>query len=221
MPRKKSVLRRTVILETAKRLFSIQGFERTSMSQLAASMQVPVGSVYTYFPSKDALFSVIVEEGWNQFLETLRSGFNSLECQGSDKHTQPLQKLAFLIKVVLPELFRDADLIAILLSASGTLHHLDDKLSYLSNLIAGILEEYQSNKEDLVQSDSASIRTGLSVMLLGSLETVRLNHQTGLAINQDEIIKFLCASVEHVLGCQLPASLISFDSMDSNEQAMP
>ena len=210
MPRKKSELRRTVILETAKRLFSAEGFERTSMSLLAKSMQVPVGSVYTYFPSKDALLSAIVEEGWSQFIDMVESGFTRVNEQIHDKDERPLQKISFLVSVLLPELFRDADLIAILLSESGKPHHLDEKLSYLSTLIAGILDEFQAAEPDRVDLDSASIRTGLSVMLLGSLETVRLNHQTGLAIDQNEIIRLLVASVEHVLGCRLPAPSIFF-----------
>ncbi|MCE1205835.1 MAG: TetR/AcrR family transcriptional regulator [Spirochaetia bacterium] len=210
MPRKKSELRRTVILETAKRLFSAEGFERTSMSLLAKSMQVPVGSVYTYFPSKDALLSAIVEEGWSQFIDMVESGFTRVNEQIHDKAERPLQKISFLVSVLLPELFRDADLIAILLSESGKPHHLDEKLSYLSTLIAGVLDEFQAAESGRGDLDSASIRTGLSVMLLGSLETVRLNHQTGLAIDQNEIIRFLVASVEHVLGCRLPAPSISF-----------
>jgi len=210
MPRKKSELRRTVIIETAKRLFSAEGFERTSMNLLARSMQVPVGSVYTYFPSKDALLSAIVEEGWSQFIDTLESGFSQVNEHVPDDHERPLQKLSFLVLVLLPQLFRDADLIAILLSESGKPHHLDEKLSYLSNLIAGILDEFQAAEPGRTDLDSASIRTGLSVMLLGSLETVRLNHQTGLAIDQNEIIRFLCASVEHVLGCRLPVPSVSF-----------
>lgn len=210
MPRKKSELRRTVILETAKRLFSSQGFERTSMSLLAKSMQVPVGSVYTYFSSKNALLSAIIEEGWSQFLNTVESGFLQVDEQVPDNQDRALQKLSFLVLVLLPELFKDADLIAILLSESGKPHHLDEKLSYLSNLIAGILDEFLAAKPGRAKLNSASIRTGLSVMLLGSLETVRLIHQTSLAIDQNEIIKFLCASIEQVLGCQLSAPLVSF-----------
>ncbi len=54
--------RRSQILEAALRLFSERGFEATSMDSLAAAAGVAKGTLYLYFPTKDALRDAIFDE---------------------------------------------------------------------------------------------------------------------------------------------------------------
>ena len=58
MPRvtKEPEERRQEILDTAMRLFREQGYERTSISDIARAMGVAQGLCYRYFPSKEAMF---------------------------------------------------------------------------------------------------------------------------------------------------------------------
>jgi AcrR family transcriptional regulator len=46
---------RSLIVETAIRLFGEQGYEKTTMRAIASAAGVSVGNAYYYFPSKDAL----------------------------------------------------------------------------------------------------------------------------------------------------------------------
>jgi AcrR family transcriptional regulator len=58
-----ATLRREQILETALRLFAEQGFAATSTRQIARAIGVTEGLIFHYFPSKEALFSAILESG--------------------------------------------------------------------------------------------------------------------------------------------------------------
>lgn len=49
------------LVEVAIELFSAQGYAEVTMSHIAAAGGVAKGSVYRYFPSKEALFDVVVD----------------------------------------------------------------------------------------------------------------------------------------------------------------
>jgi AcrR family transcriptional regulator len=53
--------KRETILETAAQVFMELGFERTSMSEIAARLGGSKATLYSYFPSKDDLFLAVVQ----------------------------------------------------------------------------------------------------------------------------------------------------------------
>jgi TetR/AcrR family transcriptional repressor of uid operon len=54
--------RREEILRAAKRCFSRSGFHSTSMQEICAEAQMSPGSLYRYFPSKEAIIAGIAEQ---------------------------------------------------------------------------------------------------------------------------------------------------------------
>jgi TetR/AcrR family transcriptional repressor of uid operon len=54
--------RRGEILAAAKRCFSRSGFHGTSMQEICAEAQMSPGSLYRYFPSKEAIIAGIAEQ---------------------------------------------------------------------------------------------------------------------------------------------------------------
>lgn len=54
--------RKQEIIDTAMRLFSEKGYEKTSISDIAKEMNVAQGLLYRYFPSKEALFDTAIEQ---------------------------------------------------------------------------------------------------------------------------------------------------------------
>jgi AcrR family transcriptional regulator len=54
--------RREEILAAAKRCFSRTGFHGTSMQEICAEAQMSPGSLYRYFPSKEAIIAGIAEQ---------------------------------------------------------------------------------------------------------------------------------------------------------------
>jgi TetR/AcrR family transcriptional regulator, mexJK operon transcriptional repressor len=59
--RPKDLEKRAAILDVAKRLFTTQGFEGTSMDAIAASAGVSKLTVYSHFQDKERLFAAAVE----------------------------------------------------------------------------------------------------------------------------------------------------------------
>jgi AcrR family transcriptional regulator len=57
-----------VILDTAAQLFAEIGFESTSTNLIAARAGLPIGSVYQFFPNKDAMAEALAD----RFVERLR-----------------------------------------------------------------------------------------------------------------------------------------------------
>lgn len=66
------------IVEAGRKLFARQGFHATGMRDIARLARVSIGSLYYYFPSKDALFLAVVrrtfEERLAQARELMRQG---------------------------------------------------------------------------------------------------------------------------------------------------
>lgn len=56
-------LRRQEILKRAARLFRRSGFERTTVRQIAAALEITSGSLFYYFESKEELLVAIMEDG--------------------------------------------------------------------------------------------------------------------------------------------------------------
>lgn len=172
------------------------------MATVARELRIPVGSIYTYFPSKEALVASIIEEGWGEFIAWVEEGLS--RC--AERKTDPI---AFLLDDALPRLFADVDLIMLLLEHAGTAARLDEKLEKLGALImeaheseahaAGsaigrnILPEEEKSPASAMQ---AIYRTGIVVMLLGGLETLRIAARTGLDVKAADILAFL----RHVVG---------------------
>ncbi len=63
--------KRERILKTAREEFANNGFENTSIQQIARKSDISVGSVYKYFENKEMLFTYIVQSGLSLLEETL------------------------------------------------------------------------------------------------------------------------------------------------------
>ncbi|HNX72908.1 MAG TPA: TetR/AcrR family transcriptional regulator [Spirochaetales bacterium] len=207
MSRSKAPAKRESLLAAAKRFFATKGYENTSMQDLATEVGVPVGSVYTYFASKQALLTAVIEEGWAEFSNQLTQGLSAYETYetSGDSASAALQKLSFLIEVALPRLFADVDLISILFAEAGRASSLEPKLNQLTELVISIIEAYQKSKGPPQVLDRQAIKTELAILFLGSLEAVRLQAHAGIGVQAQDVLGVLQNVVEATLGCSLPA----------------
>ncbi len=71
--------KRDRILSVAIKEFADNGFENTSIQQIAKKAGISVGSVYKYFENKETLFSMVVHEGMSSLEELLMSMADSSE----------------------------------------------------------------------------------------------------------------------------------------------
>lgn len=77
--------RRALIMRRAKGLILERGADKVSMTDIAKVSELSKGTLYLYFPSKDALFRAICEEAGDQFIVYFQSrmpaeGVSAPEC---------------------------------------------------------------------------------------------------------------------------------------------
>ena len=63
--------RRAKVIEEATRLFAAQGYEATSVNEVAAGAGVSVGALYKYFPDKAALLEGVLSHFEAEFVAVL------------------------------------------------------------------------------------------------------------------------------------------------------
>jgi AcrR family transcriptional regulator len=82
--------RRQRIVAGAAAIFIRDGYEGASMSQIAAAASVSKGTLYNYFPSKQALFAAFVRQGCARLVEEIFGATEDDDGAG-DAHAQLLR----------------------------------------------------------------------------------------------------------------------------------
>jgi AcrR family transcriptional regulator len=195
MARLKDENKRALILEASKALFSQQGFFNTSISDIVKATKLPVGSIYTYFPSKDEIMKVIVEEGWNDLYKRL--------VQTVSSHESDESKLKAIIEKFLPEILKDVDLINILLSEAIVFTKIEEKIEVLSTMIYELIRSVSKKKSVLKGFNKRFMETALMVFFLGIFNAVRLARASSLNIKETDIINFLKISIENSMDIKI------------------
>jgi AcrR family transcriptional regulator len=65
------------ILDAAERLFAVMGYEATSTNQIAAAARTSIGSLYQFFPNKEAILQALVARSQEQMRDVLEEVFAS------------------------------------------------------------------------------------------------------------------------------------------------
>ena len=98
-PRAKTGGKRERLVEAACRLFYEQGVERTTLADISAAAEVPLGNVYYYFKTKNELIKAAVDAHVDLIEET--TGL-------LDQHRSPASRLKSLVEMLAAQ----ADMIA-------------------------------------------------------------------------------------------------------------
>ncbi len=198
MAREKDAEKRAAILSEAKRLFAERGFHATSIADIVSGIDMPVGSVYTYFKTKDEIIETIIEEGWAGFRDALAAALAA--------EPRPTAKLGVIVNRFLPEIFSDVDLISILLTEASDVSGLGEKLLYLARLIGEAVRGAQAaadGKERGAQGmalGEGDMVAGLLVFFLGALDSVRLMRAAKLPVTEADILGFIRKVITNAYG---------------------
>ncbi|TCN73308.1 TetR/AcrR family transcriptional regulator [Acetobacteroides hydrogenigenes] len=66
------------ILVAAQRRFGMYGFEKTSVSEIAADLHMSKASIYYYFADKGKLFGAVIEKEHSEFIESVEQECETL-----------------------------------------------------------------------------------------------------------------------------------------------
>ena len=172
--------KRRAILQASKMLFAQKGFYGTAISDIVRETGMTVGTIYTYFSSKDEIVKAIVEEGWSELYSRLET---DLGAAGSAE-----DKLRLLIERFLPEVVRDVELISILLSEAVTYTRLEEKVERLTDLVFSLTRSLTAGSGPLEAFSRHTLRTAIVVIFLGILSTVRIARASSLGISNLDIV---------------------------------
>jgi AcrR family transcriptional regulator len=94
--------KKELIMKTALNLFAEQGFYNTTIADIAKAMDMSVGNMYNYFPSKESLAKELLIYTSKKFGDAIRK-INEKEISSRDKITQ-IVELYFSMALNEPEL---------------------------------------------------------------------------------------------------------------------
>ena len=99
--RVKSEARRQAIVDVAKEAFSQQGFENTSMSEIASRVGGSKATLYNYFSSKAEIFAAVME---SSATEQIAGAFKLLEEENDIRSTLLNFGLHYLTSILAPDI---------------------------------------------------------------------------------------------------------------------
>jgi len=77
--------KRKAVMMSAVSLFSTKGYSATSIQDIVAHSGFSVGTVYNYFENKEELLKSLIEDGWEEFFQSIKEGLES------NNQTQPFK----------------------------------------------------------------------------------------------------------------------------------
>ena len=191
MARARDEAKRGAILLAAKHLFARHGFHKTSISDIKRESGLPVGSIYTYFGSKDDIMSTIIDEGWQELYNRVDQGFNAA--------TTTDARIRILTDAFFSELVHDTDLISILLTEAIELTRIGAKLDLIMQLVLRLT----------AVTDQAQLRTAVVVYFLGFLNAARLSLTGQLGISLEDVRSMMKQLIESSLATLSPPAKVS------------
>ncbi len=191
MARSRDESKRAAILQASKTLFAQKGYLGTSISDIVRETGMRVGTIYTYFKSKEEIVRVIVEEGWQELYSRIERDLGAAR--------SPRQRVKVLIESVMPGILADVDFVSILLSEAATYTRLEDKLEVLTDLVYSLVRSIPGRRSRTTFSRDM-LRTALVVILLGTMSTVRIARTSSLGIGDRDVVAFVRTLVRESLG---------------------
>jgi AcrR family transcriptional regulator len=126
-PRKQATQERSratvaALVEATARILVSDGFDKASTNRIAEVAGVSVGSLYQYFPSKEALVAAVAERHNRDIMEVIGGTLSEMECLPVEQAVRSLVAVAIHAHQVDPELHR---VLAEQIPRIGPLEHLE------------------------------------------------------------------------------------------------
>lgn len=189
-------MKRQQILDQAKALFAVKGFASSSISELVNQTGLPVGTLYTYFSGKEDILAAIVEEGWQDLAERVRAAVDGMDV--SEGRDDRRSRLDVIVEAFLPELFKDLDLIRIVLTETVSLTRLPEKLETLTQIIHPLLIDEGVVSVGTLEDPTGvrGMRAAITVFFLGILHAVKLSETVELGFGREDVMMMVRNSID-------------------------
>src|SRR5262245_21440373 len=94
------------IVEATARVLMKEGYDRASTNKIAAKAGVSIGSLYQYFPSKEALVAAVSERHSHEVLKSVRDALGKVAARPSEEWVLWFVSIAIAAHRINPKLHR-------------------------------------------------------------------------------------------------------------------
>ena len=129
------------ILEAAARVLVKEGFERTTTNRVALAAGVSVGSLYQYFPSKEALVAALVDRHNEEMRAEVLATLERVRILPLEQATRAMVELCVTAHAVEPELHK---VLMEQVPRTGRLARVDEFPNQLHAIIVAYLEQHRA-----------------------------------------------------------------------------
>lgn len=165
--------KRNRILKEATTLFSQNGYSNTTISDVAKASEISFGSVFTYFPSKEELFSAAILEP----LET----WKAILLEIPEQDISPLKQIKSMIREQMQLFAHEAEYLRLLQYVLGQHERFDKLFGHLDQFLVDfqvamkplILKGQECGELEVIEPDLVSLSyisflTGIRLTLVNS-----------------------------------------------------
>ena len=138
---KRSRLTVDALVEATARVLIKEGYDRASTNKIAAMAGVSIGSLYQYFPSKEALVAAVIERHTQELSQVVRNALLKVAARPIEFAARELVAAAIDAHRVDPKLHR---VLAEEVPRTGRLENIEAVQRYARALFRGYLEAHRS-----------------------------------------------------------------------------
>jgi len=157
------------LLEATTRVLTKEGFDRASTNKIAAVAGVSIGSLYQYFPSKEALVAAVIDRHMREMLQLVRDALAKMAPQPIEVAARELVSIMLDAHRVDPKLHR---VLVEQVPRAGRLENIEAIERETYALVRGYLEAHRGEL-DVVDLDVAAFICVTAVEALSHAAIVR------------------------------------------------
>jgi AcrR family transcriptional regulator len=170
------------LVEATARVLVKEGFDKASTNRIAEVAGVSVGSLYQYFPSKEALVAAVIERHQQEIMQTVRGELAEVLAQPVEQAVRKLVAIAVKAHRVDPKLHR---VLAEQIPRVGKL----EKLATFNRENYALFRTYLESRRDELRVDDLGLASFICVTSIEALtHTAVLHHSEMLS---DEAVEKL------------------------------
>jgi AcrR family transcriptional regulator len=157
------------LLEATARVLMKEGYDRASTNKIAALAGVSIGSLYQYFPSKEALVAAVIDRHMHEMLQVFRDALVKVATRPVEVAARELVSVMIDVHRVDPKLHRVLDE---QIPRTGRLENIEAMEREAYGLVRAYLEAHR-DELDVADPDTAAFVCVTAVEALTHAAVVR------------------------------------------------
>ncbi|VTU39530.1 HTH-type transcriptional regulator RutR [Variovorax sp. PBL-H6] len=164
------------LIEATARILVKEGFDKASTNRIAQLSGVSIGSLYQYFPSKEALVAAVIERHQQQIMQTVRSELARVSTQPLEEAVRRFVAVAVKAHRLDPQLHR---VLAEQIPRVGKL----EKLETFSSENFSLFRDYLEGVRGELGVDDLELASFVCVTTIEALTHNAVLHQSRMLTN--------------------------------------